>query len=227
MSAINFATVEGQMDWTKTIEKEHNTRAKWLAEYGSEEYKPAPRMVKVKKQSMLPQEPVPVEAPVAAVDPEETPRALTHQEVLRKMQVRQELIRVALAACLLPLGRDASYDLPSPPSPLLFSLPHPLRTASGTWHRRRCTLWRSSPSSLVNTTGARRCKKSEAPRARAPHLGPDSFALPGGEPVLALTFADPMSRLWVRHAWLVADRARWGDIALAFSGLLVNQPTTA
>jgi hypothetical protein len=46
---IDLTTTAGQIEWQKTIEKEYKTRASWMAKYGPEEYRPAPRMIKVKK----------------------------------------------------------------------------------------------------------------------------------------------------------------------------------
>lgn len=80
-AGFNFATPGGQLEYKNAIEKEQRIRANWLAQYGPEEWKPAPRMVKVKKQ--MGADVAPSEAPPAApaVDP-----PLTYQEVLKRMQ---------------------------------------------------------------------------------------------------------------------------------------------
>ncbi|KAG8467949.1 hypothetical protein KFE25_007001 [Diacronema lutheri] len=86
MARINFATPSGQIEWQKAIEKEQKTRATWMSQYGSEEYKLAPRMVKVKR--MAPQ-PASLASAAPSVEPGDAPTEeapLTHEEVLKRMQ---------------------------------------------------------------------------------------------------------------------------------------------
>ena len=90
VAQIDLTTTAGQIEWAKTIEKEYRTRASWLAKYGPEEYRPAPRMVKVKKAQHAATAALPGGAPTAdaaaaaaAVAPEVEQ---TYTDVLKRMQ---------------------------------------------------------------------------------------------------------------------------------------------
>lgn len=92
VAQIDLATTAGQIEWQKTIEKEYKTRAAWLAKYGPEEYRPAPRMIKVKKAQLaaLPHAvtaaPEAVEtAPEVSAMPKPADE-LSYTEVLKRMQ---------------------------------------------------------------------------------------------------------------------------------------------
>lgn len=81
---IDLTTPAGQINYTKQIQTELTIRSKWMAQYGPEEYRIAPRMVKVRKQSAPP--PEPAAAPAAEPAPVRAPPPATYQEVLKCMR---------------------------------------------------------------------------------------------------------------------------------------------
>lgn len=84
-TSINLATPDGQIEWYKSIQKEHTTRASWMSKYGPEEYRLPPRLVKVKKPSPASEAPPAAAEPPAAADDEDEVDE-SYDAVLRKMR---------------------------------------------------------------------------------------------------------------------------------------------